>query len=86
MLAQPSRDRDRDRDREREKDKESRDRKEKDISNHNPKDRIGNYIMGAEIGRGSFATVYKAYRSVSPAPLLFRALASRQRGMTGERK
>jgi len=29
------------------------------------KERIGNYIVGAEIGRGSFATVYKGYRSVS---------------------
>jgi hypothetical protein len=29
------------------------------------KERIGNYVMGAEIGRGSFASVYKGYRSVS---------------------
>ena len=29
------------------------------------KERIGNYVVGAEIGRGSFATVFKGYRSVS---------------------
>jgi len=43
------------------------------------RERIGNYVVGAEIGRGSFATVYKGHRSVSavafgvsrfgPAPL-----------------
>ena len=32
---------------------------------HGHKERIGNYILGHEIGRGSFATVYKGYRSVS---------------------
>jgi serine/threonine-protein kinase ULK/ATG1 len=29
------------------------------------RERIGNYVIGKEIGRGSFATVYKGYRSVS---------------------
>ena len=29
------------------------------------RERIGNYVIGNEIGRGSFATVYKGYRSVS---------------------
>lgn len=29
------------------------------------KDRIGDYHLGGEIGRGSFATVYKGYKSVS---------------------
>lgn len=29
------------------------------------RERIGNYVVGAEIGRGSFATVYKGHRSVS---------------------
>lgn len=57
---QPSRDRERERDRDR--DRESREKK--DGSHH--KERIGNYIVGAEIGRGSFATVYKGYRSVGP--------------------
>lgn len=33
------------------------------------KERIGNYVMGGEIGRGSFATVYKGYRSVSVGSL-----------------
>lgn len=36
----------------------------KEHSSHGHKDRIGNYHVGAEIGRGSFATVYKGYRSV----------------------
>lgn len=29
------------------------------------KDRVGDYVLGGEIGRGSFATVYKGYKSVS---------------------
>lgn len=29
------------------------------------KDRVGNYQLGGEIGRGSFATVYKGFKSVS---------------------
>jgi hypothetical protein len=37
----------------------------KDGHGHHHKERIGNYVVGAEIGRGSFATVYKGYRSVS---------------------
>lgn len=28
--------------------------------------RLGNYTMHEEIGRGSFATVYKGYETVSP--------------------
>lgn len=36
---------------------------------HREKERIGNYVVGAEIGRGSFATVYKGYRSVSESDL-----------------
>ena len=35
---------------------------------HHHRERIGNYILGSEIGRGSFATVYKGYRSVSRVP------------------
>ncbi len=30
------------------------------------RERIGDYILSGEIGRGSFATVYKGYRSVRP--------------------
>lgn len=42
--------------------------KEKESGHHRShKERIGNYVVGAEIGRGSFATVYKGYRSVSVA-------------------
>ena len=37
----------------------------KDGYGHHHKERIGNYLVGPEIGRGSFATVYKGYRSVS---------------------
>lgn len=33
------------------------------------KDRIGDYHLGGEIGRGSFATVYKGYKSVSTGSL-----------------
>lgn len=40
--------------------------REKESGHHRShKERIGNYVVGAEIGRGSFATVYKGYRSVS---------------------
>lgn len=31
---------------------------------HHEKQRIGNYVIGKEIGKGSFATVYKGYRHV----------------------
>lgn len=39
-----------------------------------PKDRVGPYILGVEIGKGSFATVYKGYIHVSPTaqPVSFR--------------
>lgn len=30
-----------------------------------PKDRVGPYMLGVEIGKGSFATVYKGYIHVS---------------------
>jgi serine/threonine-protein kinase ULK/ATG1 len=33
--------------------------------NHTEQQRLGNYIVSHEIGRGSFATVYKGYRVVS---------------------
>ena len=35
------------------------------VSGSGHKDRIGDYHLGGEIGRGSFATVYKGYKSVS---------------------
>jgi hypothetical protein len=34
------------------------------------RERIGDYILSNEIGRGSFATVYKGYRSVGPILLI----------------
>ncbi|WVO15011.1 serine/threonine-protein kinase ATG1 [Cryptococcus depauperatus] len=42
------------------------------------KQRIGNYVMGSEIGRGSFATVYKGYRSKTKVPVAIKAV-SRQK-------
>ncbi|RSH93147.1 Serine/threonine-protein kinase [Saitozyma podzolica] len=42
------------------------------------KERIGNYVVGAEIGRGSFATVYKGYRSRTREPVAIKAV-SRQK-------
>lgn len=35
------------------------------------RERIGNYVVGQEIGRGSFATVYLGHRSVSFSSVLF---------------
>ena len=32
---------------------------------NSPKDRVGQYILGSEIGKGSFAPVYKGYIHVS---------------------
>lgn len=43
----------------------TKERKEEHGHSKHHKERIGNYIVGIEIGRGSFATVYKGYRSVS---------------------
>nr|XP_018260145.1 ULK/ULK protein kinase [Kwoniella dejecticola CBS 10117]OBR82303.1 ULK/ULK protein kinase [Kwoniella dejecticola CBS 10117] len=42
------------------------------------KERIGNYVVGNEIGRGSFATVYKGYRSKTKVPIAIKAV-SRQK-------
>ncbi|WVQ95920.1 hypothetical protein IAU59_003019 [Kwoniella sp. CBS 9459] len=42
------------------------------------KERIGNYVVGAEIGRGSFATVFKGYRSKTKIPIAIKAV-SRQK-------
>ncbi|WRT69818.1 serine/threonine-protein kinase ATG1 [Kwoniella shivajii] len=42
------------------------------------KERIGNYVVGNEIGRGSFATVFKGYRSKSKIPIAIKAV-SRQK-------
>ncbi|WVQ66178.1 uncharacterized protein L199_004357 [Kwoniella botswanensis] len=42
------------------------------------KERIGNYVVGNEIGRGSFATVYKGYRSKSKVSIAIKAV-SRQK-------
>ncbi|WWD20429.1 serine/threonine-protein kinase ATG1 [Kwoniella shandongensis] len=47
-------------------------------SSRHHKERIGNYVVGAEIGRGSFATVYKGYRSKTKAPIAIKAV-SRQK-------
>jgi serine/threonine protein kinase len=46
---------------------------------HGHKERIGNYILGQEIGRGSFATVYKGYRSVSRRVFLVSLRSRRDR-------
>jgi hypothetical protein len=54
--TQPSRDRER-------ASGQGQEVKERKEGSHH-KERIGNYIVGGEIGRGSFATVYKGYRSV----------------------
>ncbi|KAL1412572.1 Serine/threonine-protein kinase [Vanrija albida] len=42
------------------------------------RERIGNYVVGVEIGRGSFATVYKGHRSKSKVPVAIKAV-SRQK-------
>ncbi|WVQ77554.1 hypothetical protein IAR50_007242 [Cryptococcus sp. DSM 104548] len=42
------------------------------------KERLGNYVVGTEIGRGSFATVFKGYRSKTKAPIAIKAV-SRQK-------
>ncbi|WWC92685.1 uncharacterized protein L201_007644 [Kwoniella dendrophila CBS 6074] len=47
-------------------------------SHRTHKERIGNYVVGNEIGRGSFATVYKGYRSKSKVPIAIKAV-SRQK-------
>lgn len=46
-----------------------RDRGESTTEGGSGRERIGNYVIGNEIGRGSFATVYKGYRSVSHTTL-----------------
>jgi hypothetical protein len=46
------------------RDKE-RDRASFATPTNGPKDRVGPYILGVEIGKGSFATVYKGYIHVS---------------------
>ncbi|WVR07941.1 hypothetical protein IAU60_004984 [Kwoniella sp. DSM 27419] len=51
--------------------------KEKD-GHRSHRERIGNYVVGAEIGRGSFATVFKGYRSKTKAPIAIKAV-SRQK-------
>ncbi|CAD6573780.1 MAG: Serine/threonine-protein kinase, partial [Tremellales sp. Tagirdzhanova-0007] len=50
----------------------------KDGHSHHHKERIGNYLVGVEIGRGSFATVYKGYRSKTRDPIAIKAV-SRQK-------
>ncbi len=58
-------------------------KKEKDGTGHgHHKERIGNYVVGAEIGRGSFATVYKGYRSVSSLPYRSMGIAAEGRSCT----
>lgn len=42
------------------------------------RERIGNYVVGQEIGRGSFATVYLGHRSKSKTPVAIKAV-SRQK-------
>ncbi|ODO11320.1 serine/threonine-protein kinase ATG1 [Cryptococcus amylolentus CBS 6273] len=42
------------------------------------KERLGNYVVGTEIGRGSFATVFKGYRSKTKTPIAIKAV-SRQK-------
>jgi hypothetical protein len=65
MATQPSQARERsDRDREREREKERSSKPAGPVSSSNPQ-RVGNYRLDAEIGRGSFATVYLGYKSVS---------------------
>jgi hypothetical protein len=39
--------------------------KERERATNHAKNRVGQYILGTEIGKGSFATVYKGYIQVS---------------------
>jgi hypothetical protein len=54
--------------REKERDRPRDGRREGSLATvtNSPKDRVGQYILGSEIGKGSFATVYKGYIYVSP--------------------
>jgi hypothetical protein len=61
MGVQPGPSRDKERDK---TDKKDENAPERSTSSSGRK-RLGNYTMHEEIGRGSFATVYKGYRTVS---------------------
>lgn len=39
------------------------------------RERIGDYVLGGEIGKGSFAVVYKGYRSKSRTPIAIKAVS-----------
>ncbi|ORY34580.1 hypothetical protein BCR39DRAFT_116114 [Naematelia encephala] len=41
---------------------------------HGNKGRVGNYVLGEEIGSGSFATVYKGHRSKSKVPIAIKTV------------
>ncbi|KAK4686792.1 serine/threonine-protein kinase ULK2, partial [Tremellales sp. Uapishka_1] len=45
---------------------------------HAHRERIGNYVIGGEVGHGSFATVYQGYRSKTRVPVAIKAV-SRQK-------
>jgi hypothetical protein len=53
------------RDRERERVEKERNTPQAGGGSSSSQQRIGNYLLDGEIGRGSFATVYKGYKSVS---------------------
>ncbi|GHJ86785.1 hypothetical protein NliqN6_3187 [Naganishia liquefaciens] len=42
---------------------------------NSPKDRVGQYILGSEIGKGSFATVYKGYIHKTREPVAIKAVS-----------
>ncbi|KAJ9119561.1 hypothetical protein QFC22_003270 [Naganishia vaughanmartiniae] len=49
--------------------------KERERATNNAKDRVGQYILGTEIGKGSFATVYKGYIQKTREPVAIKAVS-----------
>jgi hypothetical protein len=66
MGTQPGQARERERsDKEREREKSSKSDQGQASGSSSSSQRVGNYRLDAEIGRGSFATVFLGYKSVS---------------------
>jgi len=66
MATQPGQARERERsDKDREREKSNKSDQAQASGSSSSSQRVGNYRLDAEIGRGSFATVYLGYKSVS---------------------